>query len=344
MPYRTTLLLAVALMLGLILAAPASAQTAPPNDLFANAVPITTIGKTIRTDHIHLTTAAEVGEPGTCVGSNSVWFKFAFPFAGNLSVSTGGSYMAASDGSLSTETAIGIFTGAGLGSLAQSACNDDFGGTNYGEITAFSFAANTTYYVRVSAVTSVNVGSYYLLTTRLQGFDNWDMNGENLDFESPLGGEWKVKNASGADAQQCGTTGHSGTCLFKFTNSAGENSSIKQNIPWPAFIKPRANDTIGLSGYVYSDGVVSAANVSVSLTLYFTNGTSSVVKKTVTVVAPGWTPVYLYTNISNTKVLKLRIMVKNKSTTGSTLIDNFGLHYRAGAVREAPLALPAAAQ
>jgi subtilisin family serine protease len=93
-----------------------SLLTSPPNDQFANRVPLT--GSFAETTGYNIAATDESGEPYHCSvgGFQSVWWTWTAPRSGNVSVSTADS---------SFDTALAVYTGESVTALTTVACNDD---------------------------------------------------------------------------------------------------------------------------------------------------------------------------------------------------------------------------
>jgi hypothetical protein len=135
MPAKTTL--GIALILGLVLTAPAPALAAPPaNDDFDNAVAFTAVPFEATTDTTEATVADD--DP-TCVpdSTNTVWYAVTLPITTEIVVDTFGS---------DYDTVLSAWTGP-RGALEQVACNDDSGSLQ--SRIAFTAEAGVTYHLLV---------------------------------------------------------------------------------------------------------------------------------------------------------------------------------------------------
>jgi PASTA domain len=109
-------------------------RLAPPNDDFADAVVVT--GDDGSVDGTNEGASAEASEPGSVSGS--VWYRWTAPSTGPATFMTCGSPF---------DTAIAVYTGSALGSLAFVAYSDD--ACDLGSIAGFEATAGTTYTVAV---------------------------------------------------------------------------------------------------------------------------------------------------------------------------------------------------
>jgi uncharacterized delta-60 repeat protein len=111
----------------------------PPNDNFANRIPLT--GPTNSVTGTSLGATKEAGEPNHAgnAGGKSVWWSWTAPVSGIVSVTTFGS---------SFDTLLAVYTGTALPNLAVIASNDDAGGGNQSAV-VFTSVAGTTYQIAV---------------------------------------------------------------------------------------------------------------------------------------------------------------------------------------------------
>lgn len=127
------------LLLGLAVllpAAPALAQSAPPNDDFGTPTTISALPFTDNVDTTGPTSAAD--DPATCGNNGSVWYAFTPPQNEVISADTFRSDYA---------TVLSVYTGV-RGALSSIACNNSTG-TPQTEVT-FNATAGTTYFFMVS--------------------------------------------------------------------------------------------------------------------------------------------------------------------------------------------------
>lgn len=127
------------LLLGLAVllpAAPALAQSAPPNDDFGTPTTISALPFTDNVDTTGATSAAD--DPATCGNNGSVWYAFTPPQNEVISADTFRSDYA---------TVLSVYTGV-RGALSSIACNNSTG-TPQTEVT-FNATAGTTYFFMVS--------------------------------------------------------------------------------------------------------------------------------------------------------------------------------------------------
>jgi hypothetical protein len=115
-------------------------QGVPRNNMFAAAQIIT--GNSDSVPGFNIGANKETNEPnhGSGNGGASVWYKWTAPNTGNVTFDTSGANF---------DTALGIYTGGGVGTLTRIAGNEDEGGSIYTSRTTFRAIANTVYYIAV---------------------------------------------------------------------------------------------------------------------------------------------------------------------------------------------------
>lgn len=118
-----------------------TSTTGPPNDMFANAVTMTSLRSSSLTG-TNVRATKEFGEPnhhGYFSATKSVWWKFTAPESGVMLISTGGSNF---------DTVLAVYSGKGLGALTYVDSSDDYSGLT--SLVAFDMVAGATYYVAVA--------------------------------------------------------------------------------------------------------------------------------------------------------------------------------------------------
>ncbi|WP_421789113.1 S8 family serine peptidase [Hyphobacterium sp.] len=119
--------------------------TAPPNDNFANALPLTQISQQIEATTIRA--SKEIGEPNhVSSGGASVWWQWTPPASGPARISIPAA---------SFDTMLAVYTGTQLGSLTPVASNDDSGGTLRSQVD-FAATAGTTYMIALDGFNGAN--------------------------------------------------------------------------------------------------------------------------------------------------------------------------------------------
>lgn len=133
------------LVAALQLGASASGQSAPPNDLFANATVITAPQAIVTGSNVGAT--KEPGEPNHAgnLGGQSVWWTWTAPTNGTVTLDTTGS---------SFDTLLAVYTGDSVSNLTLVAGNDDFNqviapALDVASTVTFSATAGTTYHIAV---------------------------------------------------------------------------------------------------------------------------------------------------------------------------------------------------
>jgi autotransporter-associated beta strand protein len=138
-----------------------TALAAPANDAFANAIDLTGAGSGQTGDAIagtqtgtdNLDATLEVGEPATVTYpdsttssfSNTVWFKWTCPAAGNLTVNTFGSTASPSG---EWDAVLGIYTGASVSALTPLGATPKDTGDK--ETMTVAVTAGTTYFIQLA--------------------------------------------------------------------------------------------------------------------------------------------------------------------------------------------------
>jgi hypothetical protein len=321
--------------------------TAPANDNFASARTVI-LGKTMTISNVQFATE-EILEPDLgCLPfstpSRSVWFKFDNGAgSARLNITLEGSVMNA--GSIvNADTSVEVFSGPSLLNLNSLACNNDaendvatlhdvakpFGQPVYirvTEATQHGLSGPSTYKVKVTA-------SYLSLPL------------VNADFENPLGLEWKENNLSGADGRLCGFGAFLGDCIYQFTGSANESSSLKQQLVLPVSFKPAK------SGQIFAVFALHAlspsTNFKATLLVKYTDATlpTKAISKTIGSPGPDWALYGVTAQLSSKNVGSVTLQFVNKSSAGVLWLDSSGTAYRSGFTRTTPeglLPLPAAA-
>jgi hypothetical protein len=152
--------------------APGAQAAPPPNDDFANALPLAA-GAGISADNLDAT--GQVGEPNPANGATSencpdpgakpdcatsVWYTFEPPGSGEYTIET-------CDMGTDVDTVLGIFTGSSFGALTPLVANDDGIGTceggygGNGSRLSFPAAAGAVYFVDLTGY-HADQGSFYL--------------------------------------------------------------------------------------------------------------------------------------------------------------------------------------
>lgn len=111
---------------------------APPNDNFANRIPLS--GKSVQTTGTNVDATQELGEPfhWLTTGGKSVWWSWVAPVSGPVTVTTVGSDF---------DTLLAIYTGSAVNGLTLINNNDDTEGVQ--STVQFDAVANVTYQIAV---------------------------------------------------------------------------------------------------------------------------------------------------------------------------------------------------
>lgn len=151
---------------------------------------------------------------------------------------------------------------------------------------------------------------------------------DNGGFEQPgmtngEAAEWQVKNAT-KDKRKCDKPGkdysHSGACAFLFKGSVGENSQVVQKLTGLAL---QPGDMLSVNAWVSGKSAVAGGQVSVKIKY------SDDTKGKFSLDVP--TSTYAYQQISaapfavEKAVATIKLAVRNRSTSGSFLIDNVSM-------------------
>lgn len=125
--------------LELLLTVTGSSIYGPPNDAFANRIPLAGIAATANGTNENAT--AETGEPvhAGYPARRSVWWTWTAPASGPVTIHTVGSGI---------DTLLAVYTGTALGTLTETASDDDSGGSG-ASLVRFEAAAGTAYQIAV---------------------------------------------------------------------------------------------------------------------------------------------------------------------------------------------------
>jgi subtilisin family serine protease len=114
----------------------------PPNDNFANQIPLT--GDTATTKGSNRGATGEVGEPTQSGPINSAWWSWTAPTSGIYNIDTRGSNF---------DTWLSVFTGSAVNNLTLIGADDDSGG-NLASLVSLNATAGTTYRIAVDGYSS----------------------------------------------------------------------------------------------------------------------------------------------------------------------------------------------
>jgi hypothetical protein len=129
---------------------------APPNDNFANRLPLNGLSVPATGTNVNATT--EAGEPNHdfFTPSKTVWWTWTAPGSGSVTIDTLTS---------SFDTVLAVYTGSAVNALTRIASNDQFGGTSQSSVT-FSAAGGTVFQIVVGGFfgSQGNIALHLLLT------------------------------------------------------------------------------------------------------------------------------------------------------------------------------------
>jgi hypothetical protein len=122
----------------------------PDNDAFSAARALSFSGDSARDEGFNTRASKEPGEPNHAAnaGGRSVWWRWTAPSAGNFTLNTQGSVF---------DTTLAVYTGAGLGALAEIASDDDVQDSRvqYSTVT-FATTRGATYHFAVDGFAADN--------------------------------------------------------------------------------------------------------------------------------------------------------------------------------------------
>ncbi|MBK9124315.1 MAG: hypothetical protein IPM16_14515 [Chloroflexi bacterium] len=343
----------LALMTALPAAADPVPRAAPPNDNFADAVPLV-LNTRVTVEGNVVEATLETAETNdidflSCPMSYTVWYSFTPTFSGTVLLSTAGSEVYTEPYQANIRTVLGIYTGTTLDDLTQTAC----AGANlsgYGELPAFGVSPGTTYYVRVGLAVPNAASATLKLRTMVHGGTDWDPTGMlNTSFETPLSAaDWKVENASNGDGQECGVVpAYDGACVFKFVGGPNEATKLKQKRDWPVdLLLGYVGHRIEFSGQMQ---FADPANLKFKIILKYSDGTPST--KAIAVIDGTSVPIWKFFKavafFASPNVSAIKLVIRNATPSGSAYIDFILLDYDGGYARTvdgAPLPVPAPPQ
>lgn len=322
----------------------------PPNDNFANATDLVLNQRAKTTGLLGFSglEPLETTDPDltACPMYHTVWYTFMAPFSGYLALSTAGSTVYSLPDRLEVSTRMAIYSGTTLANLAQQACvlEDASGIANIGSV---GILGGTKYYVRVgTGYNDVFNGTLKLRAVILDAHD-WDPVGlVNESFESAISPvDWTVKKAYNGDGRDC-TNAFVGTCSFKFVGGIDEATKIQQSRTWPIWIVV-GHEAHRLELYSYYKSS-TAPNLKMQLCISYSDGTPTTKASVVYSTVSGS---YLWGKVGATfdspNVAAIKVMFKNKATSGSTYLDYIFIDYDGGLLRSVPdgvLPVPPAAR
>jgi hypothetical protein len=351
---KITILLVMSLLTASLVLAQGQAEVdpapvQPTNDNLANATPIV-LNLTHQTNGILGLANVEAPNETTlpqltsCDMRRTVWYQFTAPFTGSIGLSTQGSYITLNTGYYTLDTLMAVYNGVDVNNLSlndlwQVDCNHDFAGNN-SAILQMLVNSGETYIVRVGVPSGFDqyvIGGYYRLTTSVQDAEVFSpLSLTNWDFELPLSSPsstWKVKKALNGD-------GIDVNGIFKFIGGPQEATKLVQKVAWPSDVMvARINHTLEMVvDTVANDG---SPNFKIVLSALYTDGTPPT-KSVLRITEFFNQNALLALFFDSPNVSKVKVMVKNASTSGVVAIDNITMSYQGGLFRgeAAPLPLP----
>lgn len=263
-------------------------------------------------------------EPPSCNPSAvdyNAWFRVTVPYNTVLRISGEGTLLNYPSGAahyaMLTVYPVGTYTQA-----AEEACSTPTGVLGAGIIPSVGLETGE-WMIRVSTYVLENMPwpSRYKVRTRIVSFPNM-IDNHNFEAVDPLQG-WALKNASGDGITTTGGEVLSGARSFKFVGGTGENSKLQQTkTPFAPF--PVDEDSKFSPQFQYTT-TASGEPLSITLTLYYADGTTEVLKRKLFTLVGGGGAVADLTPSRAATVVKVRLALKYSAPTATTIIDNFGM-------------------
>lgn len=292
----------------------APAGTAPANDMFANAAPIT-FNKTIKSTGIGFATA-EIGENAglDCDMYHSVWYKFTAPRGGLFTFSAVGSYQQKPFyGNMNTRLAVyRVLPGDPFASFIRYGCVETTGtGIPSGTLTNLLISEGHDIYIRVGTGSNANLlgDSYYQVRVSPESMGSIGVNGT---FDSGVTG-WTLTGTTAADGIV-----NTPQAVLRLTGAPGKVSSAKQVIKPADLLLTRAEQGASIGMYVtHNTGGTVSPGGKVVLSILYSDGTTTtkVSAKTYRSTTAD-ADIYLHATFESAKVSKIIIKLQNSSTGG----------------------------
>lgn len=263
-------------------------------------------------------------EPPSCnpqAVDYNAWFRVSVPDDTILRISGEGTLLdypiGASAISTLTVYPVGIYTQA-----AQEACSAPSGILGAGIIPSVGLETGI-WIVRVSAYVAENIPlpSRYKVRTRVFALANL-VDNHNFEAVDALEG-WKVKNATGDGITIAGGEVLSGLRSFKFVGGTGEKSKLQQTKT--LFAPLPVDEDMVFAPTVQYTTTANGEPFTLLLTLYYSDGTTEVLKRRFTTQIGGVAAGAALTPTRAGTVVKFRLALKYAAPTAITIIDNFGL-------------------
>jgi outer membrane protein assembly factor BamB/subtilisin family serine protease len=210
-----------------------TAPSTPPNALFANRTTLVGLDPYTRSNNADSPATLEGGTPSLGAGSgHSLWWQWTAPENATVEIDTSGTGGGNFPGGSSYQTALAVYTGTSLGSLAPVASNSNFGseppvggGANipYSEV-SFPTTAGTTYQINVQGLNGAS-GQTILAINTTPNNDNFSQPevlsgpsvsilGANVNASRQSGEPRILGNAGGHSLWYSWTASSSGTVQF----------------------------------------------------------------------------------------------------------------------------------
>lgn len=323
------------------LANAALSAPAPANDNFADAREIP-LNKNIKINALESATL-EIGEPATCPMENSVWFKFTALFDGSVGMTTVGSVMMRGTANFDSDTLIEVYTGTDLATLTPLECADE-DSAEIAEIDELDIFEGVTYYIRVGAQVETISGpliapSYLKFTVFIRNASDWGVNSQQMDFEGSTLTAWSLRSARNGDGLICGTAeAFEDACAVKLFGGANEKTKLVQTFVWP-YQQVAGRNTHYLEFSVNLN--IASTDPRVKMLVVINYGKNKPSSRSKVVIKADTGGVYknyeVFAYFSNPKVKSVSLIIQNRSTDGTVLVDGAYLDYDGGLLRAATL-------
>ena len=317
-----------------------TALAAPANDDFAAAIDLTgaavgqtgTVNSGTQTGTDNVDATSETGEPPSVAGTtNTVWFKWTCPAAGNFTISTLGSQNA---GATEFDAALGIYSGSAVNALTPLGTSPL--DTGYEETMTVPVTTGTTYFIQVGGYGNEAAANILL---------NWSfaataVAGKTVLWNVAGGGNWDLSTSNWFTQPSGPVSTFVNSDVAIFNNPAGGTINIPSDVsPFSTTVNAAAGDHTFSGGSIAGAGSLTKEGSS-TLTLASTNSYSgSTVVNGGTLVVNGNSAVGGSTSFSvatgatlqlnGTNATNYKWPLESGSLTGSGTV-NLPLNARAG--------------
>ncbi len=230
-----------------------TAPNTPPNALFAHRTTLVGLDPYTRSNNADSSATLEAGTPSLGTGAgHSLWWQWTAPENATVEIDTSGTGGGSFPGGSTYPTALGVYAGAGLGSLTPVASNSNSGseppiggGANipYSKV-SFPAAAGTTYQINVQGLNGASGQTILAINTTP----------DNDSFAQPEVLSGRSVSIHGANVNATRQAGEP-----KILNTAGGHSL------WYSWTAPYTG-TVQVSGYSYDFVPALAVYTGTSLT------------------------------------------------------------------------------